>query len=197
MKKKELPAEFQDVPQEVKEVLHGINETKIGEGLLNRAAEALRRGGVKATFVYKLDLRSEFRYKGDGCVEYNFVDMSTDEVLQLVFHELIHMVQKSTGDLSNYLETEIEAYLGQYFYCAMTNKEFKALRGKNTNFEEKIKDLAKHFDIYTGKVTDEAMFQKAFLVALAEIGLHSLYSSDSGWQIGPPPYSVGVLSGLM
>ena len=40
MKKKELPAEFQNVPQEIKEVLFGISETKIGEGLLRRAASS-------------------------------------------------------------------------------------------------------------------------------------------------------------
>ena len=51
-------------------------------------------------------------YQGEGRVEYNFVDMSTDEVLQLVFHELIHMAQNPIGKLSHYLETEIEAYLG-------------------------------------------------------------------------------------
>lgn len=197
MKKKELPAEFQNVPQEIKEVLLGISGTKIGEGLLRRAAEALRNSGVTATFVYKLNLRREFRYQGDGRVEYNFVDMSTDEVLQLVFHELIHMVQEPKGELSYYLENEIEAYLGQYFYCGMANKEFKALRGRDRNFEKKIEELAKFFDIYTGKPTNESMFQNAFLIALGEIGLHPLYSSSLGWRMGPPPYAVCILSGLM
>lgn len=192
--KKGLPAEFQDVPQEIRDVLAGINETRIGQGLLNRVAEALRRYHIKPTFVYRLDLRREFRYQGEGRVEYNFVDMSTDEVLQLIFHELIHMAQEP-GELSYRLENEIEAYLGQYFYCAMTNKEFKALRGmNNNNFEEKIKNLANHFDIYTGKATNEEFFQNAFLIALAEIGLYPLYM---GWEMGPPPYVVNVLSGLM
>jgi len=192
-KKKELLAEFQDVPQQVKEVLDGINETTIGEGLLNKAAEALRRVGGKAHFVYRLDLRREFKYQGFGIVEYNFVDMSTDEISQLVFHELIHMAQLP-GELLRYLENEIEAYLGQYFYCVMIQKEFKALRGGDNNFEKKIKDLAKHFDIYTGEATNEQMFQNAFLLALAEIQLHSLYSS---WKMGPSPYYVNILSGLM
>ena len=48
----------------------------------------------------------------------------------LVFHELIHMAQEPKGRLSYLLETEIEAYLGQYFYCMMSGKEFKALRGE-------------------------------------------------------------------
>lgn len=80
----------------------------------------------------------------------------------------------------------------------MTNKEFKALRGENnSNFEEKIKNLAKYFDIYTGKATNESMFQKAFLIVLTEISLHPLYSFSIGWQIGPSPYSVHILSSLM
>ena len=195
--KKELPAEFQDVPLIIKDALLGLYETKIGANLVNRAAEALKNSGIKARFVYQLGLKNTFKYIGNGCGEYNFAEMSTDDILQLVFHELIHMAQEPKGRLSYLLETEIEAYLGQYFYCMMSGKEFKALRGNNLNFEEKIKSLAQFFDIYTGKATNESMFQHAFLIALAEIGLHPLYGSDKGWKIGPSPYSVRILSSLM
>ena len=95
-------------------------------------------------------------------MEYNFAEMSTDDILQLVFHELIHMAQEPKGRLSYLLETEIEAYLGQYFYCMMSGKEFKALRGNNLNFEEKIKSLAQFFDIYTGKPRMNPCFNMHF-----------------------------------
>ena len=42
--KKELPAEFQDVPLIIKDALLGLYETKIGANLVNRAAEALGMG---------------------------------------------------------------------------------------------------------------------------------------------------------